>query len=402
MKPMNEKLSFQNIADTLVQKTGVSKKSSDTFVKAFFDTIVEALSNGEETIKVKGWGTFKLVAVESRESVNVSNGERIVIPGYKKVAFTPEESVVEFLNQKAELDTLIQVPEPKRVEQPQDEFARIDMLIATPESIDEIRQQYDEARKKMDEAVEEARQAHVEKLRLEKLLERMEANVVPEEMEKPLAEKEPPSEQAAASVVEAATPSLKPPSLSETTEMSEQEKDKRQDALKRYMQAPSENEKAGNEKGEMKKPTTKYWVTVLVSLLLVAIGFFLYKTLVSIESVEDVPLVEKPVQPAKSVTPTPPMKSAPVAKVPPKKDMVQKTDSVVNTDTRKDSVNTQPVPVEAPAPARPATYRMQRGESLTRISQRFYGTKDSVRAIIRANTFKDPDNVPVGAVVKLP
>ena len=65
---MNEKLSFQNIADTLAKKSGVQKKVADTFSKAFFDTIVEALTAGE-TIKIKGLGTFKLVEVDDRESV---------------------------------------------------------------------------------------------------------------------------------------------------------------------------------------------------------------------------------------------------------------------------------------------------------------------------------------------
>ena len=46
---MNEKLSFQNIADSLAKKSGVSKKVADTFSKAFFDTIVEALKVGEAT-----------------------------------------------------------------------------------------------------------------------------------------------------------------------------------------------------------------------------------------------------------------------------------------------------------------------------------------------------------------
>ena len=256
---MNEKLSFQNIVDVLAQKSGVSKKVADTFAKAFFDTIVEALYMGEESIKVKGLGTFRLVQVESRESVNVSNGERIVIPGYKKVSFSPEDSVVEFLNgkkdaEKAEdvdvavpvselpekeeneskeevpavevlpeeensskeegsavevlpeeeavpavdeapalneepiveemdtLEALIQVPEPTNVEEPLDAFAGIDMLISTPESLEEVRQQYEEAKAKMDAAVEEARKANAEKARLEKLLERLEQNAVPEGM----------------------------------------------------------------------------------------------------------------------------------------------------------------------------------------------------------------------------
>ena len=219
---MNEKLSFQNIIDTLAQKSGVSKKVADGFCKSFFDTVVDAFAQGEDVVKVKGLGTFKLVAVDSRESVNVSNGERIVISGYKKIAFTPEDSVVDFLNrgvsaepapslektaplvvesksglilaeedvaeEKDVVADLIQVPEPERVEMPQDSFGGIDMLISTPESVEEIRQQYEEAKAKMDAAVEEARKANAEKLRLGKLLERMEQNMEPENVEVPVAD----------------------------------------------------------------------------------------------------------------------------------------------------------------------------------------------------------------------
>lgn len=53
-------------------------------------------------------------------------------------------------------------------------------------------------------------------------------------------------------------------------------------------------------------------------------------------------------------------------------------------------------------PLRPKTYTLKKGETLTRVSQRFYGTKDSVSAIIRVNTFVNPDNVPIGAVITLP
>ena len=50
----------------------------------------------------------------------------------------------------------------------------------------------------------------------------------------------------------------------------------------------------------------------------------------------------------------------------------------------------------------PKTHTMEKGQSLTKISQMYYGTKDSVRAIIRVNKFDNPDNVPIGAVIKLP
>ena len=74
-----------------------------------------------------------------------------------------------------------------------------------------------------------------------------------------------------------------------------------------------------------------------------------------------------------------------------------------NVSPTKEETPQQPAEkVEEAKPPRPSTYIMKKGESLTRISQRFYGTKDSVRAIIRSNDFIDPDNVPVGAKVKLP
>ena len=193
---MNEKLSFQNIADTLARKAGVQKKVAETFSKAFFDTIVEAVSAGD-VVKIKGLGTFKLIEVGDRESVNVSTGMRFVIPGYKKLSFTAEDHVVEVLNPQAkneeevtlaedahtesvvvaepvmvaepikteapiemeepkeeeDIETLIQVPEPEQVETPQDAFAGIDMLISTPESVDDIRQQYEAAKAKMETAV---------------------------------------------------------------------------------------------------------------------------------------------------------------------------------------------------------------------------------------------------------
>ncbi len=78
----------------------------------------------------------------------------------------------------------------------------------------------------------------------------------------------------------------------------------------------------------------------------------------------------------------------------------KKTDAQ-KSDTKKQ--DTKKPGAQKPAKEeRPKTHRMQRGESLTRVSQKYYGTKDSVRAILRVNTFANPDNIPVGAVVKLP
>ena len=492
---MNEKLSFQNIVDVLAQKSGVSKKVADTFAKAFFDTIVEALYMGEESIKVKGLGTFRLVQVESRESVNVSNGERIVIPGYKKVSFSPEDSVVEFLNgkkdaEKAEdvdvavpvselpekeeneskeevpavevlpeeensskeegsavevlpeeeavpavdeapalneepiveemdtLEALIQVPEPTNVEEPLDAFAGIDMLISTPESLEEVRQQYEEAKAKMDAAVEEARKANAEKARLEKLLERLEQNAVPEGMpdegtemaaEATPAEGEGKETESTENPIKSTENQIERPASeddlnganSEEAETESNGEERRKAAFERVMNdgnntASGANVEAIVQQEKREKKVRRFWLVAALSLLLAAIVFFLYKTFRNIEAVEHVPVAEKPVKQTPSAKPAPAVKPASAVG----KDSVKK---VAQKDTLKSVPETNKEPdKKEQQPARPSTHRMQRGESLTRISQKYYGTKDSVRAILRINTFNDPDNIPVGAVVRLP
>lgn len=472
---MNEKLSFQHVSDALAQKAGVSKKVADIFTKAFFDTVVDAFYMGEESVKVKGLGTFKLVEVESRESVNVSNGERIVIPGYKKVSFTPEDGVVEFLSRNTaaseeqasieemssaaegtsvveeapvvegtsvvedtpvveeapvvedtpvveetpsvedEVETLIQVPEPVNVEEPQDAFSGIDMLISTPESMDEVRQQYEEAKAKMEAAVEEARKANAEKVRLEKLLARLEANAVPERVEDAKEEPEASEEQSGAAVdaqVEMADePSVEEETVADASMPSEQpqesaaEEDKHQEAFNRFI---NETPRLEEQPAESKRSHTLAWGLVAVFVMLVGIGYFLYQTFLSIEAVETVPGVEKRevkkmdvphvAKPVKAEKLEEPKTIAPKAEAPqvdsPKKNE-QKVAPKKDVQVRKEE--TKPA-----KPMRPSTHVLQRGESLTRISQKYYGTKDSVRAILRVNKFNDPDNLPVGAVVKLP
>ena len=94
---MNEKITLQDIVNLLCEKQGISPKEAETFVRAMFDLIEEALAN-EKYVKIKGLGTFKLTEVNSRESVHVNTGERIEIQGHSKVSFTPDTSMKELIN----------------------------------------------------------------------------------------------------------------------------------------------------------------------------------------------------------------------------------------------------------------------------------------------------------------
>ena len=102
-----EKLTINHIASVLVEKNGIAPKDAEQFVAAMFDVIQEGLENDKQ-VKVRGLGTFKIVDVEPRESVNVNTGERVLIKGHSKISFTPDASMKEMVNKPfSQFDTVV-------------------------------------------------------------------------------------------------------------------------------------------------------------------------------------------------------------------------------------------------------------------------------------------------------
>lgn len=94
---MNEKKNIQDLVDNLSESHGLSKRNADSFVKEFFNLIEEALER-DKYVRIKGLGTFKLINVDSRESINVNTGERFEIQEHTKISFTPEPALKETIN----------------------------------------------------------------------------------------------------------------------------------------------------------------------------------------------------------------------------------------------------------------------------------------------------------------
>lgn len=94
---MTDKLILQDLINSLSARTERAKKDNDLFVRAFFETIEESLEK-ERFVKIKGWGTFKLIAIGDRESININTGERFQINGHYKISFVPENSLKENIN----------------------------------------------------------------------------------------------------------------------------------------------------------------------------------------------------------------------------------------------------------------------------------------------------------------
>ena len=94
---MDAKLNQSDLTALLAKLCEISVSKADTFTKAFFDVIIEGLER-DGIVKINGLGTFKMVDVASRSSVNVNNGEKFEIKGHKKISFLPADSLKEKVN----------------------------------------------------------------------------------------------------------------------------------------------------------------------------------------------------------------------------------------------------------------------------------------------------------------
>jgi len=95
---MKEKLTLQDLADLLAKKTSLTKKEADTFFRELLAIIVDKVFENEP-VKIKDFGTFKLIKINSRESIDVNTGAKIEIPAHFKLSFSPDKSLKNLVNQ---------------------------------------------------------------------------------------------------------------------------------------------------------------------------------------------------------------------------------------------------------------------------------------------------------------
>ena len=79
-----------DFARELSERYGLSLSDASNFIGAMFDVVNEELDDTDSSVKIKGFGTFKVSAVSARASVDVNTGERIIVDGRNKISFTPE------------------------------------------------------------------------------------------------------------------------------------------------------------------------------------------------------------------------------------------------------------------------------------------------------------------------
>lgn len=467
---MNERLTIQDLIDLLAAKHSMTKKDAEAFVKEFFLLIEQALEN-EKAVKIKGLGTFKLVDVDSRESVNVNTGERFQIKGHTKVSFTPDTNLRDTINKPfAHFETVVLNEGTVLEDTPMEESDEEEGAVSDTETemIDseiagnanaggdihkEI--QLEEPVPTVEAvAVAEVPETDANETGQPETEPELIATEEPEAEELPEVEIEPesvseeapeeePVEESSETVLEPAKEQSEETIIEEQkpeTETTEEEEEKTVITEKAEVTAEQiiaqELHKANmepvtlQEQPEIEQPKATYTdkdsnkkeksaipyliATIIIVLLLCggAILFIYYPDLFSSSSdknVVDMPEVTQPVQPE-----------------------AQLSDIIAHKDTVAEAVQPQPVvkreptaePVKAeskPAQQQPVAsaysdsasykitgtktkYTIKEGETLTKVSLRFYGTKAMWPYIVKHNpkVIKNPDNVPYGTTIEIP
>lgn len=101
------KLSLTELSHILVDNHSLSADKAEEFVQQLFAVVQEGLKT-DKIVKIKGLGTFKLIATSPRRSVDVNTGKPIILDARDKITFTPETTLRDLVNGPfAQFDTVM-------------------------------------------------------------------------------------------------------------------------------------------------------------------------------------------------------------------------------------------------------------------------------------------------------
>lgn len=87
----------QELISAIADKTELTKKDSESVLKAFIDTVSEELIKGEK-VQLVGFGTFEVVDRAERQGRNPQTGEPITIAASKSPKFKAGKSLKDSIN----------------------------------------------------------------------------------------------------------------------------------------------------------------------------------------------------------------------------------------------------------------------------------------------------------------
>lgn len=133
-----DKLTITELKKTISKQMSLPEEKASSFLAALVPAIMEGLRTDQQ-VRISGLGTFKLVRIAPRKSVNVNTGESIILDGYNKVTFVPESYIREQINEPfADLEA-VRVDENGQPLDPQSTLPGIDPRARFDEQADEIK-----------------------------------------------------------------------------------------------------------------------------------------------------------------------------------------------------------------------------------------------------------------------
>lgn len=355
---MSDKITLQELVESFARKCQLDPAEAALFVKEFLNLIEEALAR-DKYVKVKGLGTFKLINIEARKSVDVNTGESIEIKEHTRVSFVPETGLRDLINKP---------------------FAHFQSVLLNDD-------------------------VHFEDLPDEGCV--LEVNEEGEEISEAISDDE-------TSIVTAVL--VEEEQKNEVVEDAEQVTVVQEDA-------PSEETTASTETGtEIKEPTEEKknipWC-MIASILLAGIFIGGIVTWVLTSGRRYIPeqVVEKLMnETQKTPAPVVPDSLQVADTLVVKKDssLVQKKDALKTVAKKEEKTPVAPTPVpkretladtvEYQITGNQGSYTLKPGESLVRVALKFYGNKKLWPYLVKHNKaiIKNPDNVPVGTTIQIP
>jgi DNA-binding protein HU-beta len=90
------------ITKAIANKSGLSVKDSEKFLKSFMEVVEKTLSNGKDVALI-GFGIFSVVKRSARVGRNFQTGKAIKVPPSKTVKFRPGTNLKDSVNRNSRL-----------------------------------------------------------------------------------------------------------------------------------------------------------------------------------------------------------------------------------------------------------------------------------------------------------
>ena len=396
----------------------LDKKTCEAFARTLFEVVEEALLS-DKFVKVKGFGTFKLVAVSDRESVNINTGERFQIEGHTKVSFIPDNTLKEEINRPfAHFETIDLSDETEQAELDAIDAAAAEEALENEEAEETVEEVAEEM--PADEPAEEVVEEEVKEEVPEEVLKEEPVEEAEEPMEEPVATE--PQTIVTAEKKEEEPAKAEEPAADTTLESEkapEPEAEEQEEAPTALPVSYEYTEQPPRRPFNWWKAIGVFFFVLALMLLSYFAGYYrlLCPCIIGLPEWTE----PQPAQPAAKVQPakTAPAKPQPapaettapkISENPLNSENPEQPESRKSKPAKPDPAprKQQSAPAEvAPAPPADTTVATQphtvaRGETLYSIARKYYGSDKYVNVIIRHNRIKNPNNIEKGTTIQIP